>query len=152
MRLSTRTRYAPFILADVALHQDHGPVQTGEMSRRLGISVKYLEQVIKSLRKAGFVIGVRGPKGGYVLGMEPERLSLGQIARLFGHSDGSASCVSIPRLCPVSNRCIVRLAWERASEDMLRSLSAITLADLIESHPLADASKACSSFKVKRWK
>jgi len=152
MRLSTRTRYAPFILADVALHQSKGPVQTGEMSSRLGISVKYLEQVIKTLRKAGFVVGVRGPKGGYVLGMPPEQLTLGQIARLFGDSSGSTNCVSIPKVCPVSSRCVLRLAWERAYEDMLRSLNATTLADLLYFDRSAKASKACSSFRVRKWK
>ena len=152
MKLSTRTRYTPFILIDLALHQERGPVQTGEMSGRLGISVKYIEQLIKTLRKAGIVAGVRGPKGGYVLSLQPERITLGQIVRCFEGSFQTEDCVTAPKACRVSSNCIVRSAWKRASEDMLISLDRISLADLLHQDISSKTTRACTSFKLRKAK
>ena len=72
MKLSTRSRYGARILVDLARHNDQGPVQIGEISKRQDISVKYLEQLIRPLKQASMVTSVRGPKGGHLLAKEPE--------------------------------------------------------------------------------
>jgi Rrf2 family protein len=79
MKLSTRSRYGTRILVDLARNKDKGPIQIGEISKRQDISVKYLEQLIRPLKKAKLVTSVRGPKGGHLLAEEPENISLGQI-------------------------------------------------------------------------
>jgi DNA-binding IscR family transcriptional regulator len=63
MKLSTRSRYGTRILVDLARNKDKGPIQIGEISKRQDISVKYLEQLIRPLKKAKLVTSVRGPKG-----------------------------------------------------------------------------------------
>ena len=68
MKLSTRSRYGTRILVDLARNRDQGPVQIGEISKRQDISVKYLEQLIRPLKKAKLVTSVRGPKGGAFTG------------------------------------------------------------------------------------
>jgi DNA-binding IscR family transcriptional regulator len=47
MKLSTRSRYGTRLLVDLARHDDQAPIQIGEISKRQGISVKYLEQLIR---------------------------------------------------------------------------------------------------------
>ena len=59
MKLSTRSRYGTRILVDLAYHSNQGPVQIGEISKRQDISVKYLEQLIRPLKKARLVTSVR---------------------------------------------------------------------------------------------
>ena len=50
--------------------------------RPSGISLKYLEQIITVLTKAGYVLSARGSNGGYRLAHEPEYYTVGMILRL----------------------------------------------------------------------
>ena len=131
MKLSTRSRYGARILVDLARNKDQGPVQIGEMSKRQDISVKYLEQLIRPLKKAKLVTSVRGPKGGHLLAEKPQNISLGQVVRLFEGQSDRVECVSFPEKCPTSDDCQVRLAWRDASEVLYEKLDATTIADLM---------------------
>ena len=76
---TTKGRYALRVMADLAVHD--GWVSLGEVSKRQGISRKYLEQVASSLLKAGYIEGRRGKGGGYRLTRSPEEYTLGEILR-----------------------------------------------------------------------
>lgn len=51
MRLSTRSRYGARLLIDLARNKNRSPVKIGEIPKRQEISVKYLEQLIRPLKK-----------------------------------------------------------------------------------------------------
>jgi Rrf2 family protein len=113
MKLSTRSRYGTRILVDLARNKDKGPIQIGEISKRQDISVKYLEQLIRPLKKAKLVTSVRGPKGGHLLAENPENISLGQVVRLFeGQSATWLNASVIPKNAPCPM--IARFAWPGA--------------------------------------
>jgi Rrf2 family protein len=131
MKLSTRSRYGTRILVDLARNRDKGPIQIGEISKRQDISVKYLEQLIRPLKKAKLVNSVRGPKGGHLLAEKPENISLGQIVRLFEGQSDLVECVTYPEKCAMSDDCQVRLAWLDATEVLYKKLDSITISDLM---------------------
>ncbi len=132
MKLSTRSRYGARILVDLARHNNQGPVQIGEISKRQDISVKYLEQLIRPLKQAKLVESVRGPKGGHMLAMKPEKITLGQIVRLFEGQSDLVECVSNPETCNMADECQVRLAWKDATRVLYEKLDGTTIADLME--------------------
>ena len=131
MKLSTRSRYGARILVDLARNRDQGPVQIGEISKRQEISVKYLEQLIRPLKKAKLVTSVRGPKGGHLLAEKPENISLGQVVRLFEGQSDLVECISFPEKCSMSDDCQVRLAWRDATEVLYEKLDSTTISDLM---------------------
>ena len=131
MKLSTRSRYGTRILVDLARHNNQGPVQIGEISKRQDISVKYLEQLIRPLKQAKLVESVRGPKGGHMLAKKPEDITLGQIVRLFEGQSDLVECVSNPEKCNMADDCQVRLAWKDATRVLYEKLDSTTIADLI---------------------
>ena len=131
MKLSTRSRYGARILVDLARNRNQGPVQIGEISKRQDISVKYLEQLIRPLKKAQLVSSVRGPKGGHLLAEKPENITLGQVVRLFEGQTDLVECVSYPEKCPMSDDCQVRLAWRDATEVLYEKLDSTTISDLM---------------------
>ena len=131
MKLSTRSRYGTRILVDLARHNNQGPVQIGEISKRQDISVKYLEQLIRPLKQANLVESVRGPKGGHLLAKKPEDITLGQIVRLFEGQSDLVECVSNPEKCNMADDCQVRLAWRDATRVLYEKLDSTTIADLI---------------------
>lgn len=132
MKLSTRSRYGTRILVDLARHNNQGPVQISEISKRQDISVKYLEQLIRPLKQAKLVESVRGPKGGHLLAKKPEEISLGQIVRLFEGQTDLVECISNPEKCDMAADCQVRLAWKDATRVLYEKLDSTTIADLIE--------------------
>lgn len=131
MKLSTRSRYAVRLLLDLARHQDQGPVQIGDISKRQEISVKYLEQLIRPLKKASLVSSVRGPKGGHLLSVAPEKITLGQVVRLLEGQAELVVCGPEPDSCDRSDDCQVRLAWQTASRAMYEKLDSVSIADLL---------------------
>ena len=71
MKLTTKGRYAMVALTDLALEAKEDPVNLTELSKRQDISLTYLEQLFVKLRRAGLVVSVRGPSGGYRLSRPP---------------------------------------------------------------------------------
>ena len=145
MKLSTRSRYGARIVLELARRIDEGPVQVSEISNSQQISVKYLEQLIRTLKQAGLVTSVRGPKGGHMLTKNPDEITLGQLVRLFEGQTDLVECISSPENCPMAVDCRVRLAWKDATQALYRSLDGITIADLMkESINGFDALENCS--------
>ena len=134
MKLSTRSRYGTRILVDLARHNNQGPVQIGEISKRQDISVKYLEQLIRPLKQANLVESVRGPKGGHMLAKSPAEITLGQIVRLFEGQSDLVECVSNPEKCSMADDCQVRLAWRDATRVLYEKLDNTTIADLMSTN------------------
>jgi Rrf2 family transcriptional regulator, iron-sulfur cluster assembly transcription factor len=131
MKLSTRSRYGTRILLELARSGGKTPVQVSEISSRQEIPAKYLEQLIRTLKQAGLVNSVRGPKGGHLLSKPPETITLGQIVRLFEGQSDLVECVSSPEKCHSSDSCRVRQAWIEATSVLFKNLDTITIADLI---------------------
>ncbi len=132
MKLSTRSRYGTRMMLDMATHYDQGPVQIGDIAKRQGVSVKYLEQLIIPLRKAHYVKSVRGPKGGYVLAKPPQNITVGEIVGLLEGGIGLAECVEAPDRCDKSSACLTRQLWQLATRAMYDELTSVTLAAVID--------------------
>ena len=73
MKISTKGRYALRLMIDIAQNSSPKPVSIKEAARRQEISDKYLEQIISILNNAGYVKSIRGPQGGYILKMPPDK-------------------------------------------------------------------------------
>jgi Rrf2 family protein len=131
MKLSTRSRYGTRILLELARQSDRHPVQVSAISREQDIPAKYLEQLIRTLKKADLITSVRGAKGGHILARDPETISLGAIVRLFEEQHELVRCISSPDVCHMADDCRVRLAWKEATEALYERLDAITIADLL---------------------
>jgi Rrf2 family iron-sulfur cluster assembly transcriptional regulator len=79
MRLTSKTAYGVQALFDVAFHGVGRAVQAREMAERQGIPLRYLEQVLQELRRAGLIEGKRGPGGGYALARAPGEIRLSDV-------------------------------------------------------------------------
>lgn len=131
MKLTTRSRYGTRLLLDIALHSREGaPVPSKDTAEREGISLKYLEKLLKLLKEAGYIIGKRGPNGGNSLTRAPRDISIGDLARAL---DGEAKVLECDQhTCPRAAVCLKRSIWDDASLAMYRMLDSYSLADLIK--------------------
>jgi Rrf2 family cysteine metabolism transcriptional repressor len=80
MVFSAKTDYGLIALMDLAEASGSGKLlQTREISSRHSIPERYLEQMLTSLRKAGFLKSLRGPRGGFQLRLPPEDIRIGDV-------------------------------------------------------------------------
>ncbi len=81
LKISTRGQYALMTMEVLAEQSDHSFVPMKKISHRQNLSVKYLEQILIQLSKAGLVEGLRGNNGGYRLIKKPSEYTAGEILR-----------------------------------------------------------------------
>jgi Rrf2 family transcriptional regulator, iron-sulfur cluster assembly transcription factor len=131
MKLSTRSRYGTRLMLDMAQRYDDGPIHLANIAKRQGISVKYLEQIIIPLKKAKYILSMRGPKGGHRLARPPEEITVGEIVALLEEGTSLADCSDRDEVCERSSTCLTRRLWKEAAQAMFDKLHAITLADVL---------------------
>ena len=66
MKISTKGRYALRIMIDLAEHDNGEYIRLKDIARRQGVTLKYMEQIMPLLTKAGYVKSYRGNNGGYI--------------------------------------------------------------------------------------
>ena len=130
MRLSTKGRYAVRAMLALALNQRGDPLSLREISRREGISDKYLEQIFLRLKRAGLVRTVRGANGGYCLGKGPTEITLREI--LEGVEGSLAPVFCLEEECERAAKCAAHKLWRELFNVIKGFLSSKTLFDLCQ--------------------
>ena len=139
MKLSTRSRYGTRLILDMAKQNSKTPIQLGEIARRQNISLKYLEQIIRPLKRANYIKSFRGSKGGHLLNRNPEDITVGEVVALLEGSSYLTACSKNPKSCSRSDKCLTRFLWMEASQAFFNRLNQITFADLLASGKDAQA-------------
>lgn len=132
MKLSTRSRYGTRMLLEMARHYNKGPLQLGEIARRQDISLKYLEQIIRPLKKAGYISSRRGPKGGHMLNRAPQNITVGEVVAVLEGGTSLTACSDMPQTCDRVDECLTRVLWIEAANAVFEHLGKITFKDLLD--------------------
>jgi Rrf2 family protein len=132
MKLINQIRFGIRILLDLAMHQQGGVVKMSDIAARQKTSLKYLEQIIRPFKEAGFVTSRRGRNGGYCLARNPKTISLAQIICIFEKRNafnnyGKEMSTSG---CSDHQDFLIREAWDEARQAFYNRLEKISLADL----------------------
>jgi Rrf2 family protein len=72
---------------EVAMQSAGRPISAKTLATRHGLPPRYLETVLQSLVRDGILKGIRGPRGGYELARERERVTCNDILRAAGTVD-----------------------------------------------------------------
>jgi Rrf2 family iron-sulfur cluster assembly transcriptional regulator len=88
MRLSTKVRYGLRALTHVA-HRGYASAQV--IAEQQAIPSRYLEEIIGELRKAGLVVGKRGPRGGYRLARPAGEIAVSEVISVLTNSGSAAT-------------------------------------------------------------
>ena len=135
MNLSKKSRYGITALIDLAVYAKDQCVQLSSIAERNNISVKYLEQIFSSLRKAGLVRSVKGPQGGYLLAKSPESITVADVIYALDGSyllEDERSVVSGADEKGISTA-IQKLLVEQMNDQTDKLLKQLTLKTLVDS-------------------
>lgn len=136
MRVSTKGRYALQVMLYLANHDNGVFIPLKEISESQGITVKYLEQIIPPLNRAGYLHSARGNNGGYRLARKPEEYVVGDIIRVSEGSLAPLACLEdSEHNCQKQHSCQARRFWEGLDEAIRAYVDSVTLADVAAYHP-----------------
>ena len=141
MKLSTKSTYGLRAMLNIALEADKGAMSIADISKKEGISVTYLEQLLNKLRHKGLVESVRGPKGGYVLSRKPDEITVKDIVNTLEGNISLSHCATLHKgdmsTCKRSSHCVPKIVWVKLANAISDCLESITLDDLCaEAHKI----------------
>jgi len=134
--LSKKTKYGLKALAFLASQKGREPVQIAEIAKQENISQKFLESILLSLRKTGFLGSKKGKGGGYYLIKDPKEVLMTDVMRILEGPIAMVPCVSLNFYekcddCPDEDRCSVNKLMLKVRDANLGVYRNSTLADLI---------------------
>lgn len=131
MKISTKGRYAVRVMLDLACCNPEECIKVKDIAARQGISEKYLEQIISTLTKAGYLRSVRGAQGGYIMNGEPKDYTVGMILRLTEGSMAPVACLDTGHVvCDRSENCDTLELWQAVYDAVNGVIDHVTIEDL----------------------
>lgn len=137
MKLSKKGEYALMAMIVLSMHYGKDTLQTKEIAEQENIPVKFLEQILLELKKAGILESKRGSRGGYRMIKDPKDVSLAYVIRIIDGPLAPINCVS--RMahvkCPKEKTCGLyktMLDVRNAISDILEGVSFQDIIDRYE--------------------
>jgi Rrf2 family protein len=132
-QLSKRTQYSLRALYALTRKFGEGPVLITTLAESETIPKKFLEQILVSLKSAGFVASKKGKGGGYVLAQPPEKITIGSVIRAIEGPLAPLPCASETRFkkceeCVDIKTCGTRIVMRQVRDAMAAILDETTLA------------------------
>ena len=119
-------------MLDLAQHTGDGFISLKTIAERQGVSMKYLEMIVGSLKKAGLVESIRGKEGGYRLCRTSAEYSVGEILRCIEDNLAPVTCIKAGSIyCDHAAECMTVRMWKELDDITNTYLDSITLEDLI---------------------
>ena len=133
MIVSTKGRYALRVMLHFAQKDTGEYIPLKEIAEAEGISQKYLESIMATLSKAGFVDAVHGKGGGYRLNRTPDKYTVGSILKLTEGSIAAVSCTTQgPAACSRAECCHSKPMWDKLDAMIDDFLESVTLSSLLD--------------------
>ena len=120
LTITSKSPYAVRALAELARTGSAGPVPIGEIARRRGIPVQFLEGLFATLRRSGILQSQRGVKGGYSFARAPEEVTVLEVVEALEGRLGAD---------PAADTADV---WTESIDALRLKLKAITIAEVAQ--------------------
>jgi|TARA_B110000238_G_scaffold201157_1_gene255345 Rrf2 family protein len=136
--LSKKTKYGIKALIYLAKQESRNPVAIAVISKSENISLKFLESILLTLRKNGFLGSKKGKGGGYYLLQDAKEIKMTSIMRILEGPISMVPCVSLNFYekcddCPDENACGVHRLMEQVRDSTLTVFKNTRLSDLSNS-------------------
>src|SRR5829696_491550 len=137
---STKAEYGVRVMAHLAKRGGDDPISLGSIAEAEGLPLAYLEHLMQRLRKAGLVESRRGAHGGYTLARGAGEITMAEVVRALEGAIAPIECITADPdgtlVCVREGEaghdpCPTKLLWTRVQGSIVRTLTDMTLADLV---------------------
>jgi Rrf2 family cysteine metabolism transcriptional repressor len=125
--------YGTRALLELGMNYSQGTMSLAAISQSQDLPVKYLEQLMHSLKSSGLVLASRGAKGGYSLAKQPNKVHLSEVYTCLEGPVTTTDCVEHDDTCERISFCPMRPVWTKLHEEIMRVLNSVTLQDMLDS-------------------
>ncbi len=131
MIYSDTVRYALLALSYIA-YKDGQLVKAEEIAKVQRIPKPFLSKILHELARREVLLSVKGPKGGFALKVDPNKLTIWDVVKLMGEENKFDTCVIKPEKCEVFDEhpCAVHHKWEKLKAQIVDFLKGTTIAEL----------------------
>lgn len=129
--LSQTAEHALRALLFLAQRAPGEAVPADEIAAALGAPPNYLAKTLNALAKAGIVTSSRGRSGGFRLRADPDELTLGTVAALFGEGRARTMCLLGGRPCSDRTPCAAHDRWKSVEAEARAPLERTCVAALL---------------------
>jgi Rrf2 family protein len=132
MNVSTKSEYGLRALIYLASNGEQAAVPAREIAEKWSVPVKYLEQILKTLKEAGIIAGQVGVGGGYRLTRAASLITAGEVIRILDGRLAPMGCVSSYDYeeCEFEPTCGLKTLWTRTRAAIIGVIDQTTIADL----------------------
>lgn len=132
MKISTRTRYGLRLLVCLAGKNPGALTQVKEIAKIEKIPAKYLEQIIRPLKKSGMLKVVRGARGGYFIGRDPAEISVREVFDVLENGTCLIDCLKDENACEHKSCCSTFDFWNNFNNVINEYLESVTIAGILK--------------------
>jgi Rrf2 family protein len=129
---SRQCEYALQAVTYLALNRQGEMTSIKDISTRLGIPYHFLAKILQDLSRKGLLASLKGPTGGFTLGVPAEEITLFHIVEAIDGIDFTKKCVMGFPECSGTNPCAVHEIWGELREGIITMLIGRNIADLAE--------------------
>jgi len=135
MKFNTKTRYGLRTMLELSLKENSGRgVLQKEIAENQVVSVKYLDQIIASLKAAGLIVNAGGRKSGYRLNKPSGDITIYDVYLAFDEEISIIDCLFPGRECPRNHSCVLRKFWSNLNDSIKSQMEAVNLNMLAEDY------------------
>ena len=135
MKFNTKTRYGVRVVFELALNEDReGGTLQKEIAESQDVSIKYLDQIISSLKRAGLISNIAGKKSGYVLARPANEISIYDVYSAFEDNLAIIDCLLTEGECPRKGMCVMKDYWCDLNETIRNSMMSMNIELMAEKH------------------
>ena len=132
MNVTSKGRYALRVMLELASRQDGEIVSLKTIADKHDISMKYLETIVGSLKRASLLESTRGKDGGYKLSRPAADYSVGEILRCLEDNLAPVLCIKSGSInCEKAGECITVPMWKELDDITNAYLDTVSLKDLL---------------------
>ena len=135
MKVSARDEYACSAVLELALHYDsESPIRVQDIAERQGIPMKFLFQIMQTLKRVNIVRSRRGTDGGYVLTRPPGQITVGDVIRAMSGPFVQLSCSDSGNFsddCGKQTMCQFKPIWMEVDRAIGSILNNVTYEELV---------------------
>ena len=133
MKITYKGDYSLKAMLDLALHYNKGVLSIHDLAKKGDIPYKFLEQILLTLKKGGFVASKRGIVGGYFLARPPETITVGEVVRFIEGPIEPVACVNKDKYtkCMDFPYCVFKDIWSQVYTATSLVIDTITFAELV---------------------
>jgi Rrf2 family transcriptional regulator, cysteine metabolism repressor len=138
MMFSTKAEYGVRVMAHLAKTNGDQPISLGSIADAEGLPLAYLEHLVQRLRKAELVESRRGAHGGYTLARPAAEITMAEVVAALEGDIAPIECITADAdgvlTCARegSAPCPTKLLWTRVQGSIVRTLTDMTLDDLVQ--------------------